>query len=285
MRLLSMFAAAALGLCASFTAGSIAGAAERWQELPAPPPMPAAAKSGYAPVNGIEMYYAVYGSGDPILLIHGGLGHADVWTYQVNDLAKDHTVIVADSRGHGRSSRNADAYSYALMASDYLALLDYLKVDKVALVGWSDGGIIGLDIAIKHPERLSKLFAQAANATIDGVDPKVMENKTFNDYIARSGEDYKKMSKTPDQFDAFVEQISHMWATEPAYSDADLGKITVPTAIVLGDHDEAITRAHTDHLAAVIPGAKLVILKDTSHFAMLQDPEGYNKAVRDFLAQ
>jgi pimeloyl-ACP methyl ester carboxylesterase len=280
-----MFAAAALGLCASFTAGSIAGAAERWQELPAPPPMPAAAKSGYAPVNGIEMYYAVYGSGDPILLIHGGLGHADVWTYQVNDLAKDHTVIVADSRGHGRSSRNADAYSYALMASDYLALLDYLKVDKVALVGWSDGGIIGLDIAIKHPERLSKLFAQAANATIDGVDPKVMENKTFNDYIARSGEDYKKMSKTPDQFDAFVEQISHMWATEPAYSDADLGKITVPTAIVLGDHDEAITRAHTDHLAAVIPGAKLVILKDTSHFAMLQDPEGYNKAVRDFLAQ
>jgi pimeloyl-ACP methyl ester carboxylesterase len=152
-------------------------------------------------------------------------------------------------------------------------------------VGWSDGGIIGLDIAMKHPERLTKLFAQAANATVDGVKPDVMENKTFVAYIVRCGADYKKLSKTPDQYDAFVEQISHMWATEPAYSDADLAKITVPTAIVLGDHDEAISREHTDHLAKVIPGAEEIILKNASHFAMLQDPAGYTKAVRDFLAE
>ena len=95
-----------------------------------------------------------------MLLIHGGVGHADLWAHQVNDLMKDH-MIMADSRGHGRSSRTADPYSYSLMASDYLALLDYLKVDKVALVGWSDGGIIGLNIAMKHPERLIKLFAHA----------------------------------------------------------------------------------------------------------------------------
>ena len=74
-----------------------------------------------------------------------------------------------------------------------------------------------------------------------------------------------------------------MWATQPAWTDAELAKITVPTAIVLGDHDEAITRAHTEHMAEVIPGAKLVILPDASHFAMLQDPAGYNKAVRDFI--
>jgi pimeloyl-ACP methyl ester carboxylesterase len=251
--------------------------------LPEPPAMPVSKVAGYAPVNGIQMYYAVYGAGDPVLLIHGGLGYADLWANQVKDLMKDHTVIVADSRGHGRSSRNAEAYSYALMASDYLALLDYLKVDKVALVGWSDGGIIGLDIAMKHPERLTKLFAHAANVTVDGLEPTVMENKTFNAYIAEMGEDYPKLSKTPGEFDAFVEQISQMWATQPAYTDAELAKITVPTAIVLGDHDEAITRAHTEHMAAVIPGAELVILKDASHFAMLQDPKGYNKAVRDFI--
>ncbi len=198
--------------------------------------------------------------------------------------AKDHLVIVADSRGHGRSSRNADPYSYELMASDYLALLDYLKIDKVALVGWSDGGIIGLDIAMKHPERLTKLYAQAANATVDGLKPDVMEAAAFAAYVTRSGEDYKKLSKTPDQFDAFVEQISHMWATQPAYTDAELGKITVPTAIVLGDHDEAITREHTDHMAAAIPGSQLIILEDVSPFAMLQDPAGYNDSVRDFLA-
>jgi pimeloyl-ACP methyl ester carboxylesterase len=280
MRIVSISLAAALVTAVTFAS---AFAAERWETLPKAPAMPVSNVAGYAPVNGTHMYYAVYGAGDPVLLIHGGLGHADLWANQVRDLMNDHTVIVADSRGHGRSSRNAEAYSYDLMASDYLALLDYLKVDKVALVGWSDGGIIGLDIAMKHPERLSRLFAHAANVTIDGLDPKVMENKIFNAYIAEMGADYQKMSPTPDQFDAFVEQISHMWGTQPAWSDADLAKITVPTAIVLGDHDEAITRAHTDHMAHVIPGAELVILKDASHFAMLQDPAGYTKAVRDFI--
>ena len=280
MRIVSISLAAAFVTAITL---SSAFAAERWMRLPEPPAMPVSNVAGYAPVNGIHMYYAVYGAGDPVLLIHGGLGHADLWANQVRDLMKDHTVIVADSRGHGRSSRNAEAYSYDLMAADYLALLDYLKIDKVALVGWSDGGIIGLDIAMEHPERLTRLFAHAAHVTVDGVDPKVMESKVFNAYIARMGEAYPKMSKTPDQFDAFVEQISHMWATQPAWTDAELAKITVPTAIVLGDHDEAITRAHTEHMAQVIPGATLVILPDASHFAMLQDPKGYDQAVRDFI--
>jgi pimeloyl-ACP methyl ester carboxylesterase len=264
-----------------FAVAAVAG--DRWLDLPRPPAMPEPVKSGYAPVNGIDMYYAVYGAGDPILLIHGGLGHADIWGFQVPKLAASHTVIVADSRGHGRSSRTKDPYGYALMASDYLALLDHLGIDKVALVGWSDGGIIGIDIAMSHPERLTKLFAQAANVTVDGVMPSVAEDATFGAYIAWMGEDYARLSKTPDQYDAFVEQISGMWASEPAYSDEALGRITVPTAIVLGDHDEAISREHTDHMAAVIPGAKLVILPEASHFAMLQDPDGYTQAVLDFL--
>lgn len=172
-----------------------ANAAERWEQLPDPAPMPTAVKSGAAPVNGIKMYYAVYGSGSPVLLIHGGLGYSDVWGAQVADLAKDHMVIVADSRGHGRSTRNADPFSYDLMSSDYLALLDYLKVDKTALVGWSDGGIIGIDIAMHHPERLTKVFAQAANTKVDGVKADVMQNKTFAGYIEKAGEVYKRFRR------------------------------------------------------------------------------------------
>jgi pimeloyl-ACP methyl ester carboxylesterase len=271
-----------LAIVLAFMSSSVQ-ATERWQQLPSPMPMPAAEKSGTAPVNGIEMYYAVYGKGAPVLLIHGGLGYADIWGAQVADLSKDHMVIVADSRGHGRSTRNADPYSYDLMSSDYVALLDYLKIDKTALVGWSDGGIIGLDIAMNHPERLTKVFAQAANSKVDGVKPDVMQNKTFAGYIDKAGEVYRKISPTAGEYDAFVEQISNMWASQPNWSDDDLKKIKTPVAIVLGDHDEAITREHTDYMAKTIPGAKLVILKDASHFAMLQDPEGYNKAVRDFI--
>ena len=171
------------------------------------------------------------------------------------------------------------------MASDYLALLDFLKIDKASLVGWSDGGIIGLDIAMSHPERLTKLFAQAANVTVDGVKPDVMTNPTFAAYVKRSGEDYKKLSKTPDQYDAFVAQISHMWETQPNWTKEQLAAIKVPTAIVLGDHDEAIKRDHTEAMAAAIPGSKLVILPSASHFAMLQDPEGYTAAVRVLIDQ
>ncbi len=273
MRLMPVLALAALSLPAH--------AEDRWMTIPKPPAMPEAVSSGMAPVNGIEMYYATYGAGDPVLLIHGGLGNADIWANQVIDLMQDHLVIVADSRGHGRSTRTEEPFGYDLMASDYLALLDYLKVDKVDLVGWSDGGIIGLDIAMSHPERLDHLFAHAANITTDGVDPTVGDDPVFMGiYATWMGEEYAKLSPTPDQFDAFVTQISEMWASQPNWTDDQVKAITVPTAVVVGDHDEAILPAHTEKIAALIPGAKLVILPDASHFAMLQAPAEYTAAIR-----
>ncbi len=270
-------------LAGSVLLAAPAFAEDQWMTVPVAPAMPTAASSGMAPVNGIQMYYATYGAGNPVLLIHGGLGHADIWAAQVADLMKDHLVIVADSRGHGRSSRTADPFGYDLMASDFVALLDHLKIDKVDLVGWSDGGIIGLDIAMQHSERLDQLFAQAANITTDGVDPSVATDEVFGAYIGQMAGDYAKMSPTPTEFDPFVAQISEMWATQPNWTDAQVAAITVPTAIVAGDYDEAILRAHTDKMAGLIPGAKLVILPDVSHFAMLQDPDGYNAAVRAFI--
>jgi pimeloyl-ACP methyl ester carboxylesterase len=268
---------AALAVALMATAG---WAEEPWMTVPAAPVMPTAASTGMAEVNGIKMYYATYGAGDPVLLIHGGLGHADLWANQVADLMQDHLVIVADSRGHGRSTRDAQPYGYDLMASDYLALLDFLKIEKVDLVGWSDGGIIGLDIAMMQPERLDHLFAHAANITTDGVDPSVAEDAVFGAYITAMAGDYARLSPTPAEFDPFVAQISEMWATQPNWTDAQVAAITVPTTVVVGEHDEAILPAHTDKIAALIPGATKVILPGVSHFAMLQDPAGYTAAVR-----
>ena len=273
-----------IGVVALLLLSGAARAEEIWQTLPKPPAMPTPVESGMAPVNDIQMYYAVYGEGEPVLLIHGGLGNADVWGFQVPALAESHKVIVADSRGHGRSTRSEKPFGYELMADDYLALLDHLGIDKVALVGWSDGGIIGLDIAIRHPERLSRLFAFAANYTPEGVKASVATDPTFNAYIELAGKEYARLSPTPGEYDAFVEQISQMWATEPNYTKAQLQAITVPTVIFDGDHDEAIEPAHTAEMAELIPGAKLVIMKDASHFAMWQQPEEFNAIVLDFLA-
>ena len=143
-------------LIALLCLATTASAAQPWKTLPPTPTLPKAEHSGFAAVNGVKIWHAEFGSGAPVLLVHGGLANASYFGHQVRALVAAHyRVIVMDSRGHGRSSRNAEPFGYDLMASDVLALLDDLKLDKVALVGWSDGAIIGLDIAMHHPERKS----------------------------------------------------------------------------------------------------------------------------------
>jgi pimeloyl-ACP methyl ester carboxylesterase len=249
------------------------------------PPMPEAKKTGFAPVNGISMYYAIYGSGDPVLLIHGGLSSSDYWVHQVLALAKTHKVIVADSRGHGRSTRTPEPMSYDLMAADYVALLDYLGIERTALVGWSDGGIIGLDIAMTHPERLTKLFAHAANVTVEGLKPETPIIATPSSAVTPTPISYEPSSVDLSEKAAFAADIHRMWYSEPNWTSAQLEQINVPTAIVIGDRDEAIRFDHTEYMASVIPGAKLIVLKDAGHLALLQHPEAYSKAILDFLSE
>ena len=259
-----------------------ASAAQQWMTLPPTPTLPAAAESGYAPVNGVKIWYAVFGSGEPLIMLHGGLGNSNYWGNQVPELAKHYKVIVMDSRGHGRSTRNEEPYGYDLMASDVVGLLDFLKIDKTALVGWSDGAILGLDIAIHHPERLTKLFAFAANTNPDEVKD-VSKSDVFNAYIERAGKEYEQLSATPTEFGPFVDQIAKMWATQPNWTADDMKKITVPTWIVDGDRDEAIKRENTEFMADNIPGAGLLILPNVSHFAFLQDPKQFTDAVLHFM--
>ena len=118
-----------------------------------------------------------------------------------------------------------------------------------------------------------------------GVQEGVEKNPTFARFIARAGHEYARLSATPKEYKAFVAQISKMWETEPNWTDAQLKTIRSSVLVVDGDHDEAIKRAHTEYIAATIPGAKLVILPDTSHFAFLQDPTLFNAAVLHFLDQ
>lgn len=259
-----------------------AHAAPQWLSLPPTPTLPKAAQSGFAPVNGIKVWYAVFGRGQPVLLLHGGLANANYWGYQVRALQRHYRVVVMESRGHGRSSRNQEPYGYELMGSDVIVLLDYLKIKKAAIVGWSDGAIIGLDIAMKHPERVSRLFAFAANSDPSGV-ADIASSEVFNAYIARAGEEYKRLSATPTQYKSFVDEISKMWESQPKWTASDLAAIKVPTWIVDGDHDEAIKRENTEFMAANIPGAGLLIQPEVSHFSFLQDPEQFNQDVLHFL--
>ncbi len=277
MRYLTMAAVA----CFAFAAR----AEEPWTTIPETPAMPEAAESGLASVNGIQMHYAVYGAGEgtPILMIHGGLAHADIWGAQVADLMADHKVIVADTRGHGRSTHDGSTYAYELLADDYLALLDHLEVEAVHLVGWSDGANIGFAISTTAPERLASHFAHAGNVTLDGIDPSVETNELFGAYVGMMAEDYAVLSPTPDGFDGFVGAITEMWGTEKPGGVDSLKTISVPTLVVQSEHDEAILMEHSELIAETIPGAELLVMEDVSHFASFQKPEVYTAAIRAFV--
>jgi pimeloyl-ACP methyl ester carboxylesterase len=256
--------------------------AQQWMQLPPTPVLPKADKSGYAPVNGIRIWYAEFGHGEPVLFVHGGLANANYWGNQVRTFSNRYHVIVMDSRGHGRSTRNAAPYGYDLMSSDAIGLLDYLKIRKVALVGWSDGAIIGLDIAMHHPERLSKLFAFAANIDPSGVSD-ASHSPVVGEYIPRAGREYAALSPTPKEYKSFLAQITAMWNTQPHWTRADFAKIEVPTWIVDADHDEMIDHDQPRTMADWTPRAGLLIEPDVSHFAFLQDPAQFNRDVAHFL--
>jgi pimeloyl-ACP methyl ester carboxylesterase len=170
------------------------------------------------------------------------------------------------------------------MASDVLGLMDHLKIEKAAIVGWSDGGIIGLDIAIHHPERLTKLFAFAANSDPSGVED-VGKSPVFTKFIARAEKEYEALSATPHEYKRFLGEINHMWESQPHWTAADLGRIKVPTWIVDADHDEAIRRANTELMANAIPNAGLLLQPEVSHFSMLQAPDQFTGDVLRFLAR
>jgi pimeloyl-ACP methyl ester carboxylesterase len=276
---MACLALAFAGFCLS------ARAEESWKIAPDPAPLPKPDLSGLAPVNDIKMYYEIYNAsgGDPVLLLHGGLGSTLNWGNQVPALTKNHEVIAVDSRGHGRSTRSDKPFDYHLMASDVLATMDYLKLDKVSIVGWSDGGIIGIDIAINNPERLRKLLAFGANYNISGFDPNLESNPLFTKVVTKLAADYRKLSPTPGDFDNFLKAVSAMWESQPDFKPGELARIKAPTLIADGQYEEAIRPEHTAELAKLVPGAQLVIIPNVSHLGLWQDPVAFNKVMTDFL--
>jgi pimeloyl-ACP methyl ester carboxylesterase len=280
-------AAAPAAAASAAAAPTSSSAAAPWQTLPPLPSLPAGTMGRHAEIGGARIWFAEWGpksAGVPVLLLHGGFGNSNYFGRLIPVLvAHGHRVIAMDSRGHGRSTRSDAPLTYDLMAQDVLGLLDQLKISKVYLVGWSDGGIIGLDLAMTHPERLAGVFAFGANADVSGLKEGAEKTPVFGAYLARAAQEYHVLSPTPQQWEAFSAAVTKMWETLPAFTRAELDSIKVPTTIADGEFDEAIKRTHDEYMAQAIPGARLVILPNVSHFAMLQDPHAFNAAVLGFL--
>jgi pimeloyl-ACP methyl ester carboxylesterase len=228
-------------------------------------------------VDDVSIYCETFGAGPPVLVLHGGLGYIEDMSSQIRALANYHFVIAVDSRGHGRSSDANVPLGYSLMSDDMVKVLDHLKVDRVDVVGWSDGGIIGLDLAMRHPERVGKLVAISANYDPNGLGvlPSVGE-------APRIPLRYWLIAPNPAQWRALYRKVVTMWRTQPQYTLNDLGHIRAPTLVMAGEYD-LIKREHTDELAKAIPDSHEFIIAGATHSVPVEKPEIVNSKILNFL--
>lgn len=249
------------------------------------PPLPETGNRGWVENEGSSIWYAAYGAGFPVILLHGGLGHAGNWGHQLADLVDaGYRAILIDSRGHGRSTRDGRALSYDLMASDVLAVMDTLSLGQAALVGWSDGACTATALARQAPQRVAGVFFFACNVDASGTKP-FQSTPVIDRCFARHKVDYAALSPTPGGFDGLLDALQPMQASQPDYSATDLDEIRVPVTVAQAEFDEFIRLEHARYVADTIPGARFVLLSGVSHFAPLQRPRPFNDAVLDFLSR
>jgi pimeloyl-ACP methyl ester carboxylesterase len=233
--------------------------------------------SRHAVVNGTRIAYRVHGHGPKLLLLHGGGSQSLALARQILDFGKHYTVIAPDQRGHGGTQDDGDTLSYHRMAEDMVALLDVLHAGRVNVMGWSDGAIVGLDLAIHHPGRVRKLVLFGANFTPQGVDPAVLaslQRAWVEDSTARAAD-----VTEPLPFDA---RLRRLWLTQPHYTPAQLRSIECPTLVAVGDHDLPRLE-HTLELARTIPGAQLCIIPGATHAVLYERADIADEIVIQFL--
>lgn len=257
-------------------------------EAEGPPPLPARDgddTEGFVENDGTRVWYASYGRGAPVVLLHGGLGNAGNWGYQVPALLRlGRRVIVIDSRGHGRSTWDGRPLGYGAMASDVAAVLRAVGVDRAHFVGWSDGAVVALMLAAVDPDRVAGVFFFGCNVDASGTKPFVL-TPVIERCLHRHQRDHARLSVTPDRFDALAEAVGEMQRTQPDLSRDDLAAIDVPVTVAHAEHDEFIHPEHAAYLADALPNAEFVRLEGVSHFAPLQRPAVFDQAVAAFMVR
>lgn len=233
-----------------------------------------------AKIGDISMYYEIYGQGEPLMVIHGNGSSIAGMGFQIEYFKDSFQVIAADSRGHGNSEMNTESLSYEQMAKDWLELIRFLGLKKVNIIGWSDGGIIGILMAIQQPPMVNKLVSMGANVkphreAMIKIETQLLENAMRDAELkALSGE-------RKDYWLRKSKQLKLLW-DQPDIDWQDLKRITCPTLILAGEKD-SVKRAHTLQIAKCIAGSECQIFKGEDHFMPVSNPQRFNHKVKEFL--
>jgi pimeloyl-ACP methyl ester carboxylesterase len=239
----------------------------------------------YASVRGLRMYYEVQGAGPALVLLHGGLCALPVWPQPVRHFSKNYRVIAPEQRGHGRTADvPAEPMDYHAMAEDTAELMTQLGVKDACVLGWSDGGVVGLDLAIHHPGLVKKLAISGANIRPSMPAEPGSGDRTAEDIPAFIRKPYEQLS--PDgaaYWPVVYERLDRMWRTQPNFTREQLGRITANTLVIAGDRD-ATAAEETVDLWRAIPRAQLWIAPDSDHGLPLNKSAVFNAAVERFFA-
>jgi len=229
----------------------------------------------YAELRGFKMYYEIYGTGKPLLMIQGNGGSIENFKNQIPYYAKNYQVIVADSRAQGKSTDASDSLSYEMMADDYDALLNKLGVDSCYVIGWSDGGIDGLLLAMRHPEKVKKLAITGANLWPDttALVPDLFQ------WIVASNDSLGKLQQTASV--KAQKKLVSLMVFNPNISTADLKKVKCPVLVIGGDNDVILPK-HTLAIAEAITNSYLWILPNSGHSTLVVYKNMFNQVVGDF---
>lgn len=230
----------------------------------------------YATIRGFNMYYEMYGKGEPLLIIHGNGGSIENFSNQIPFFSKKYQIILADSRAHGKSVDDQDSLSYEMMADDFALLLDHLKIDSANVIGWSDGGINGLLLASRHPKKVKKLAVTGANLIPDAeiaIDAWVVADvKNTIDSLNNMPQNLAVKRSL---------KLQNLLYFQPHISHSELAKIQCPTLVIGGDNDVILPK-HTLEIAENIGKSYVWILPNSGHSTPIYYKDLFNQTVEDF---
>ena len=254
--------------------------------------------TGYAPVNGLKMYYEVHGSGDPVVLLHGSfMTITNNWTQWIGELSKTRKVIAIEMQGHGRTADTARDITDENLADDVAALLEQLKIPRADLIGYSMGGAVAMQCAIRHPDKVRKVVIISSYFRRDGVVKEALDaipKLTADDFKGSPIEaEYKKLSPTPDEFPNFVKRLLATASRGHDISADQLKATTAPMFFIHGDAD-GVRLEHISEMYRLKGGeihgdmrprsaSRLAILPNTTHVTLMDRRSVIIPMMNDFL--
>jgi pimeloyl-ACP methyl ester carboxylesterase len=249
--------------------------------------LPSSGAGHYAKVHGLTMYYEIHGQGEPLLLLHGGMGSIPVWPEAIEYFSKTYRVIAPEQMGHGRTADDPGRLmNYHAMAEDTAELLRQLNVKEVSILGWSDGGIVGLDLAINHPGLVKKLAISGASYLPSTPDKPADAAKPLADRVSRFIRDpYERL--LPDgaaHWPVLVARLQKMWETQPNFTPGQLAAIAARTLVMAGDHN-FYTPEYTAQMWRPIPNAQLWIAPNSTHGLPKLKAALFNQVVGGFFQE